>query len=204
MSLWNKKRKSRIKLPRATIVLYCATENLHGLWSSEQLPFPSGSGKVNRRPNERKCSKGHEYPLGGDIPKGLGRWGLNESVLRQVDGCQPRFAIASKQVASPSSFFTRQSPWRGTASPLGPIPSYTQCLYTHTCSHSQTHQRFFHDSQSLPAPRDWECKQSLSRLNPGVSFPFRPSSHTLPSPSVSAYNTDGIVFNSRITFSLSL
>lgn len=133
---------------------------------------------------------GRRYPIGGWAD---GVW--NESILRQVDGCHPHFAIASKQVASPSSFFTRRSPWRGTASPLSPIPSYTQCLYTHTCSHSQTQWRFFHDSQSLPAPGDWECKQSLSRLNPGVSFPFRPSSHMPPSPSVSAYNTDGIVIN---------
>lgn len=119
----------------------------------------------------------------------------NESVLRQVDGCHPYFATASKQVASPSSSSTQGSPWHGTASPWVPslhIHSIHRHTHTHTCAHTDT-PMVLCSSQSTPAPGDWECKQSLSRLNPGVSFPLRPSSHSQPPPSDFGHNTDEIV-----------
>lgn len=81
-------------------------------------------------------------------------------------------------------------------------------LYIHT-THTQTHTHtplvlILCDSQSTPAPGDWARKQSLSRLNPGVSFPLRPSSHSQPPPSDFGHNTDRIVIKFQITFSLPL
>lgn len=129
---------------------------------------------------------------------------LSENVLRQVDGCHPHFATASKQVASPSSSSPQGSPSHGTASPW--VQSiYT--LYAHTLVLTHTHTPvvlILRDVQSTPAPGDWARKQSLSRLNPGVSFPLRPSSDSQPPPSDFGHNTDGIVIKFQITFSLPL
>lgn len=73
------------------------------------------------------------------------------------------------------------------------VPSHH--IYTHilVLTPKHTTSMVFCNSPSPSAPGDWECKQSLSRLNPGVSFPSRPSSHTQSPPSDFGHNTDGIV-----------
>lgn len=152
--------------------------------------------------------QGSQGPLGEEISQ----WGwadgvLNESALRQVDGCHPRFTIASKQVASPSSSSPHGSPSDGTASP-GPHPIiYTLYAHTHLCWHTDTHTSMafiLRTAQSSPAPGHWTRKQSRSRLNPGVSFPLRSSSHSQPPPSDFGHNTEGIVIKFQTTFSLPL
>lgn len=73
----------------------------------------------------------------------------SESVPRQVDGCHPRFATASKQVASPPSSSLQGSPSHGTASPR--VPSHhIYTLYAHTLMPTHT---FTHTSGSHPARR---------------------------------------------------
>lgn len=94
---------------------------------------------------------------------------------------------------------------------MAPLPPgsnpiiYTLYAHTHLCSHTDTPMVLIQrDSQSTPAPGEWARKHSLSRLNPGVSFPLRPSSHSQPPPSDFGHNTDGIVITFQITFSLLL
>lgn len=84
---------------------------------------------------------------------------------------------------------------------------YIHCMHTHLCRHTRSHTPVVlipRDAQSTPTPGDWARKQSLSRLNPGVSFPLRPSSDSQPPPSDFGHNTDGIVIKFQITFSLPL
>lgn len=42
----------------------------------ERWQFQPAVGIVDRRPGQVEDSGGHRVPGGGDIPKGVGRWGL--------------------------------------------------------------------------------------------------------------------------------
>ena len=132
-------------------------------------------GLVNRTTARVTGSHGEEISQ-----RGWADGVLNESASRQVDGCHPHFATASKQVASPSSSSPQGSPSHGTTSPW--VPSHhIYTVHTLVLTHRYAHPPvvlILHNAQSTPAPGDWARKHSLSRLNPGVSFPLRPSSHS--------------------------
>lgn len=93
------------------------------------------------------------------------------------------------------------------------VPShriYTVCTHTcadvqiHTRAHTEQHRFSYRMTLSQPQHLGTERKQSLSRLNPGVSFPLRRSSYSRPPPSDFGHNTDGIVIKFQITFSMPL
>lgn len=151
--------------------------------------------------------RGSQDPLGRRYPKGGGQMGSGMSVFSD------RWMAVTLISPPPASRWPLPPPFPSRVTftwhcfPLCPIPSYIHCMHAQLCSHMDTHTPMVFilcDSQSTPAPGDWVRKQSLSRLNPGVSFPLRPSSHSQPPPSDFGHNTDGIVIKFQITFSLPL
>lgn len=152
--------------------------------------------------------RGSQGPLGRRYPKGGGQMGSGMSVFSD------RWMAVTLIPLPPASRWPLPPPLPlkghlhvALLPPVSHPILYT--LYAHTLmlTHGHTHTPMvliLCDSQSTPAPGDWMRKQSLSRLNPGVSFPLRPSSHSQPPPSDFGHNTDGIVIKFQITFSLPL
>lgn len=109
-------------------------------------------------------------PGGGMSQRGWADGVLNESALRQVDGCHPHFATASKQVASSSPHgHLHQAP----PPPGSRLVIYTPYARTPVLTHRYVHIKGVHSARCSvrPAPGGWARKQPGSRLNPGVSFP---------------------------------
>lgn len=152
--------------------------------------------------------QGSQGPLGRRYPEGGGQMGSGTRVFSD------RWMAVTLISPPPASRWPLPPPLplKGhlhmALLPPGSHPIiYT--LYAHTLVLTGTHTQtqmvlILRDSQSTPAPGDWARKHSLSRLNPGVSFPLRPSSHSQPPPSDFGHNTDGIVIKFQITFSLPL
>lgn len=96
----------------------------------------------------------------------------------------------------PPSLSPQGSPSLGN--PRGPIPAYIHSMHVRTCA--DVKNGFSHGA-ALSGARHLgtERKQSLSRLNPGVSFPLRCSSYSRPPPSDFGHNADGVVIKFQIT-----
>lgn len=154
--------------------------------------------------------RGSQGPLGRRYPKGGGQMGSGMRVFSD------RWMAVTLISPPPASRWPLPPPLRVKGHlhmallPPGSHPIiYTLYADTLVLTHRRAHIHtpmvlILRDSQSTPAPGDSARKQSLSRLNPGVSFPLRPSSHSQPPPSDFGHSTDGIVIKFQITFSLPL
>lgn len=100
------------------------------------------------------------------------------------------------------------SPSHGNPPPTHGVPAhhiYTVCTCAHVLTYARRTKRLLTPRavQSGPARHlGTERKQSLSRLNPGVSFPLRRSSYSRPPPSDFGHNADGVVIKFQIASSL--
>lgn len=98
----------------------------------------------------------------------------------------------------PPSLSPQGSPSLGN--PRGPIPAYTHRMHVYACADVRSHNKTGSRAALIGAQHlGTERKQSLSRLNPGVSFPLRCSSYSRPPPSDFGHNADGVVIKFQIS-----